>query len=134
VRSIGPAVQRFARQPDADKQLVNATSRETKLDPFKARINQRWNEGITDACVLQARGWTGGVRAVRPYVRRADQRFHPAAAPPSGEPGPLRVRSNAVLSNTVPQPEFRREGPEVGLLRQPGQPSAAGVVGEQRDC
>lgn len=53
--------------------------------------------------------------------------------PPSGEPGPLRVRSNAVLSNTVPQPECRREGPEVGLLRQPGQPSAAGVVGEQRD-
>ena len=62
-------VQRFAREPDVAKLLVKATSRDSKLDPFKPWINQRWNDGITDAAVLhaelQAQGWTGSVQAAR---------------------------------------------------------------------
>jgi hypothetical protein len=73
-------VQQFTRQPDVDKLLVKATSRETKLDPFKAWICQRWNEGITDACVPHACGWTGGVQAVRRHVRPF--RALAAASPP----------------------------------------------------
>lgn len=76
-------VRRFARQPDVDKLLVKATSRDSKLDPFKPWINQRWNQGITDAAVLhaglQAQGWTGSVQAVRRYIRPFRQR---TAAPP----------------------------------------------------
>ena len=76
-------VLRFAREPDVAKLLVKATSRESKLDPFKACINQRWNEGVTDAAALhaelQARGWTGSAQAVRRYVRPFRQL---AAAPP----------------------------------------------------
>jgi hypothetical protein len=118
VRSIGPAVQRFARQPDADKQLVKVTSRETKLDPFKARINQRWNEGITDACVLQARGWTGGVQAVRRYVR--PYRAMTATPPPQSAvpkarqitgwpPGvPQRRRAGTTGRDPGPLPAHRR--------------------------
>ena len=78
-------VQRFAREPDVAKLLVKATSRDSKLDPFKPWINQRWNEGITDAAALyaelQARGWTGSVQAVRRYVRPFRQL--PAAPPPA---------------------------------------------------
>lgn len=66
-------VQRFARQPDVEKLLVKATSRESRLDPFKPCLNQRWNDGITDAAALHAeitaRGFTGSVQAVRRYVR-----------------------------------------------------------------
>jgi transposase len=76
-------VQRFACEPDVDKLLVKATSRDSKLDPFKPWINQRWNDGITDAAALhaelQAQGWTGSVQAVRRYVRPFRQM---AAAPP----------------------------------------------------
>jgi transposase len=78
-------VQRFAREPDVEKLLVKATSRESVLDPFKPWINQRWNEGITDAAALhaelQAQGWTGSVQAVRRYVRPFRQL--PAAPPPA---------------------------------------------------
>jgi transposase len=89
-------VNRFAREPDASRLLVKATSRESKLDSFKAYINQRWNEGITSAAALHAelaaQGWTGSVQAVRRYVRQfrtADGRTrasgntrHAPAAPP----------------------------------------------------
>ncbi len=68
-------VNRFAREPGAARLLVKATSRESKLDPFKPYINQRWNEGITSAAALHAemtatQGWTGSVQAVERYVRQ----------------------------------------------------------------
>ena len=78
-------VRRFARQPDVNKLLVKATSRDSKLDPFKPWINQRWNQGITDPAALHAelrgQGWTGSVQAVRRYVRPF--RAQPAAPPPA---------------------------------------------------
>jgi len=68
-------VNRFAAQPDAARLLVKATSRESKLDPFKPYISQRWNQGITSAAALHAEmaatlGWTGNVQAVERYVRQ----------------------------------------------------------------
>ena len=85
-------VQRFAREPDVAKLLVKATSRDSKLDPFKPWINQRWNEGITDAAALhaelQARGWRGSVQAVRRYVRP----FRQLAAAPSPAPAVPKAR------------------------------------------
>jgi septal ring-binding cell division protein DamX len=94
-------VQRFARQSDVTKLLVKATSRETKLDPFKARINQRRNDGITSAAALhaepQANGWPGSARAVERYVRP----FRPmtAAPPPRPKaPSPKSRCSNATCT------------------------------------
>jgi transposase len=83
-------VSRFAREPGPAALLVRATGRDSKLDPFKAYINQRWNQGITDAAVLHAelaatQGWTGSVQAVRRYVRQfrtAGGQPAPAAPPP----------------------------------------------------
>src|SRR5579875_2140881 len=76
-------VQRFARQPDVEKLLVKATSRQTILDPFKPCLNQRWNDGITGTAALHAeiaaRGFTGSMQAVRRYVHPFRQM---AAAPP----------------------------------------------------
>jgi transposase len=68
-------VNRFAREPGPDALLVKATSRENKLDPFKAYINQRQNQGLTNAAALHAelaatQGWTGSVHAVERYVRQ----------------------------------------------------------------
>jgi transposase len=83
-------VSRFARAPAPAALLVRATGRDSKLDPFKAYINQRWNQGITDAAVLHAelaatQGWTGSVQAIRRYVRQfrtAGGQLAPAAPPP----------------------------------------------------
>jgi transposase/predicted transcriptional regulator len=90
-------VSRFARERDAAGLLVRATSRESKLDPFKPWIDRLLNEGLTSAVALHAEmaatlGWTGSLRAVQRYVRqfraadgrtRAGRTTRPApAAPP----------------------------------------------------
>jgi transposase len=87
-------VGRFAAEPDPQRLLAKATGRAGKLDPFKPWINQRWNEGLTNAAALHreitARGWTGSVQAVERYVRQfrgADGRGragrNPLQAPPA---------------------------------------------------
>jgi transposase len=95
-------VRRFAREPDVDKLLVKATSRDSKLDPFKPWINQRRNDGITDAAVLhaglQAQGWTGSVQAVRRYVRPFRQL---AAAPP---PAPAVPKTRQITGWLLSRP------------------------------
>jgi transposase len=86
-------VNRFAREPDPAALLVKATSRDSKLDPFKPWINQRWNQGLTSAVALHAemaatQGWTGSVQAVERYVRQfraADGRTRAGRA---GRPAP----------------------------------------------
>jgi transposase len=93
------AVNRFAREPGPAALLVKATSRESKLDPFKAYINHRWNDGITSAAALHAelaatQGWTGSVQAVERYVRQfrtADGRTRAGRNPrqaPASQPVP----------------------------------------------
>lgn len=69
--------------------MNGATGKESKLDPFKPYLHQRWNKGLTDATVLHAelqqRGFTGSVRTVRRYVapfRQAGAAPDPAPAVP----------------------------------------------------
>ena len=85
-------VQRFARAGSVDELLVKAINRESKLDPFKPYICQRWNEGVTDAAVLHAelqeRGWTGSGKTVRRYVAP----FRQAAAAPDPVPAVPKTR------------------------------------------
>jgi transposase len=85
-------VQRFARAATVDELLVKATSRESKLDPLKPCICQRWNEGVTDAAALHAelqeRGWAGSVKTVRRYVAP----FRQAAAAPDPAPAAPKTR------------------------------------------
>ena len=88
-------IGRFAAEADPQRLLVKATGRAGKLDPFKPWINQRWNEGLTNAAALHAEmaatlGWTGSVQAVERYVRQfrgADGRSragrNPLQAPPA---------------------------------------------------
>jgi transposase len=90
-------VSRFAREPDPAALLVKATGRDSKLDPFKAYIGQRQNQGITDAAVLHAelaatQGWTGSVQAVRRYVRQFRTAGGPATAARAGGPPPPKTR------------------------------------------
>jgi transposase len=100
-------VQRFARAASVDELLVNATNRESKLDPFKQYICQRWNEGITDAAALHAelqqRGWTGSDKTVRRYVAP----FRQALAAP--DPGPAVPKTRQITRWLLTHPDRLRE-------------------------
>src|SRR6185312_6481710 len=89
-------VHRYASQPDVAPLLVKATSRDSRLDPFKPWITRRWNEGVTSAAALHAEmaatlGWAGGLRAVQRYVaqfRPADGRTRAGRAARPAPPAP----------------------------------------------
>ena len=106
-------VQRFAREPDVAALLVKATSRDSKLDPFKPWISQRWNEGVTDAAILhaelQARGWRGSAQAVRRYVRPFRQL---AAAPP---PAPAVPKTRQITRWLLSRPDTLNDSEQAQL-------------------
>lgn len=103
---IGRAtVGRFTRAQNLEEVLFKSTHRTGTLDGFKSYLNQRWNEGCTNAGVLHAElqtlGWAGSVQSVRRYLHqfrgtppaptRPDPRqARPAPAAPA-PPKPRRV-------------------------------------------
>ena len=105
-------VLRFARAASADELLVKATSRENSLDPFKPYLNQRRDEGITDASVLhaglQARGWRGSAQAVRLYVR-------PFRQLPAAPPAPAMPKTRQITSWLLSRPAALDDGEQAQL-------------------
>ena len=108
-------VQRFARAASVDELLVNAMNRESKLDPFKPYICQRWNEGITDAAALHAelkeRGWTGSDKTVRRYVAP----FRQALAAP--DPAPAVPKTRQITSWLLTRPDRLRPEDQAQLAQ-----------------
>ena len=107
-------VNRFARERDATRLLVKATSRESKLDPFKPYINSRWNEGIASAAALHAemaanQGWTGNVQAVERYVRQ----FRTA----DGRTRAARAARPVPAASTVPDHKIRVRARNTGQIQ-----------------
>jgi transposase len=103
-------VNRFAAEADPGRLLVKATGRAGKLDPFKPWINQRWNEGLTNAAALHreitAQGWAGSVQAVERYVRqfrgtdgRSRAGRNPLQAPPVTPPPKTREVTRWLLTH-----------------------------------
>jgi len=96
-------VRRFARAASIDELLAEATGRESKPDPFRPYICQRWNEGLTDAAALyaelQQRGFTGSVRTVRRYVAP----FRQAATAP--DPAPAMPKTRQVTRWLLTRPD-----------------------------
>jgi transposase len=116
-------VDRFAREPDASRLLVKATSRESRLDPFKAHINQRWNEGITSAAALHAelaaaQGWTGSVQAVERYVRQfrtADGRTRAGRNPRQAPAAPPVPKTRQITRWLLTRPDHLDPDDQAGL-------------------
>jgi transposase len=114
---------RFAREPDPARLLVKATSRESKLDPFKAYIGQRWNEGITSAAALHAglaatQGWTGSVQAVERYVRQfrtADGRTRAGRNPRQAPAAPPVPKTRRITRWLLSRPDRLDPADQAGL-------------------
>jgi transposase len=66
-------VRRFANASCQQELLGKAEHRSTKLDPFIDLVNQRWNEGVTNAETITAElrtlGFKGDAQAVRRYLK-----------------------------------------------------------------
>jgi transposase-like protein len=146
-------VQRFARAASVDELLAGAMNRESKLDPFKQYICQRWNEGITDAAALHAELRLGRQREDRPALRgsvpaasrcarsragRAENPpDHPLAADPPRPPAPRRAGTAQPDQGTLPAhpgtgracQQLRRDDDRAD--RQPG-PGALAHCGRSR--
>jgi hypothetical protein len=65
-------VRRFANATCIEELLGKAEHRSTKLDPYIDLVNQRWNEGVTNAeaitAELRALGFKGDAQTVRLYL------------------------------------------------------------------
>jgi transposase len=86
-------IRRYAAAATPAALLVPAVTRPAGLDPFKAYLHHRWNEGATNARALHAEitalGFTGSDQQVRRYVRPFRQL--PAAPPPPATPKPRTI-------------------------------------------
>jgi transposase len=116
-------VHRYASQPDVAPLLVKATSRDSRLDPFKPWITRRWNEGVTSAAALHAEmaatlGWTGGLRAVQRYVaqfRPADGRTRAGRAARPAPPAPAIPKTRQVTRWLLTRPARLDPAGQAGL-------------------
>lgn len=91
-------VRRFAHADTVEELLTrNGTGRRPSiLEPFKPYLNQRWNEGCTNATALHAEitahGYRGGHNVVRQYLRQFRGTVT-IPAPPRRPPSVRRVVS-----------------------------------------
>jgi transposase len=96
-------VRRFARASDPDELLVNdwSSERPRLLDEHAPYLNQRWNQGCTDAAQLwreiRARGYRGSYTLVRDYL--APLRTSTAAAAPAPQPPKVRKVTGWIMSH-----------------------------------
>jgi hypothetical protein len=83
-------IRRYAAAATPAALLVPAVTRPAGLDPFKAYLHQRRNEGATSARALHAEitalGFTGSDQQVRRYVRPFRQLPPPPPPPPPPRP------------------------------------------------
>jgi transposase len=112
-----PTVRRFARAASADELFAGATGKESKLDPFRPYLHQRWNEGVTDATALHAelqqRGFTGCMRTVRRYVAP----FRQAAAAPDPAPAVPKNRQITRWLRSRPEHLHPEEQDQLSAIR-----------------
>jgi transposase len=92
-------VRRFADASCVEELLGKAEHRSTRLDPYIDLVNQRWNEGVTNAqtitAELRALGFKGDAQTVRRYLK-------PFRPPGAGRDPHRRMQAPAVPA--VPKP------------------------------
>jgi transposase len=93
--------------------MDGALGKGSKLDPFRAYLHQRWNEGVTDAavlhCELRQRGFAGSVRTVRRHLAP----FRGAAAAP--DPVPAVPKARQITRWLLSRPEHLQPGEQASL-------------------
>jgi transposase len=120
-------VRRFARAADLDELLAKTTNRITLLDPYQPYLNQRFNDGHTDAAALyreiRAQGYRGSPQTVRRYL----QPFRPTRTAPPPAPAAPKIREVVRWMLTKPDnldPEHQQQLDRI-LARSPHLAAAA---------
>ena len=85
-------VRKFARAATAGEVITGSSPRSSRLDRFAPYLQQRWDQGCTDAAQLfaeiQAHGYSGSARSARRYL----QPLRAALTAPALPPPPPTVR------------------------------------------
>ena len=85
-------VRKFARAATAEQVITGPSPRSSRLDRFAPYLQQRWDQGCTDAAQLfaeiQAQGYSGSKRSARRYL----QPLRAALTAPALPPPPPTVR------------------------------------------
>jgi transposase len=104
-RELNPGIQtvrRFANATCVEELLGKAEHRPTRLDPYIDLVNQRWNEGVTNAEAITAELRTLGFKGDAQTVRRYPQ--------------PLRLPGT---SRSHPDPNRRKTAPAAPAVPKP---------------
>ena len=96
-------VRRFAHASSIEELLAKSTCRGTLLDPFRAYLRRRFNDGITDAAVLYREILADGYRGSEQTVRRYLRPFRAARTAPPPVPDPPKVRHLTAWIMTDPE-------------------------------
>jgi transposase len=79
-------VRKFARATTAEQVITGPSPRSSRLDHFAPYLQQRWNEGCTEAAQLfaeiQAQGYSGSSRSARRYLQPLRTTLTAPALPP----------------------------------------------------
>ncbi|WP_017578718.1 ISL3 family transposase [Nocardiopsis valliformis] len=123
-------VVRYARATDPQELFRGQwQSRSSKVDPYKPYLDQRWDEGCTNAWKLfeevRERGYPGGYGMVRAYLKPQRSRAQPA--------GPKPPRAREVAGWIMCPPEVLDEEERLRLKHVAEQcPDLGSLVGHVR--
>lgn len=128
-------VRRFAHASSLDELLAKTAERASVLDGFTASLQQRWQQGCTDAAQLtkelQAQGYPGSDQTVRRWLRPF-RRGRPTPPPRPAVPT-VREVTGWILRrpDALDDHEAGQVAAGAGLLPAPGGgPRACGVRGD----
>ncbi|GLZ02481.1 transposase [Actinoplanes sp. NBRC 103695] len=119
-RRLGLDIQTVRRFADATstEQLLANTRRESLIDPYKAHLHQRWNDGCTDTAILHSeireQGFRGSVQTLRRYLQplrpiEDGTRRHLRAPSTPPAPKPRRVAKWIMSDPAKIRPEDQRK-------------------------
>lgn len=133
-------VRRFADATSIEQLLAN-TRRESLIDPYKAHLHQRWNDGCTDTAVLHAeireQGFRGSLQTLRRYLQplrpiEDGTRHHLRAPSTPPAPKPRRVAKWIMSDPAKIRPEDQRKLDAI-RQRSPALDTLAGHVHDFAD-
>ena len=114
-------VRQLARAATACEMIVGPRPRSSGQDHFAADLQQRWNQGCTDAALLHAeiaaQGYQGSKRPVRRYRQPLRATLTAPALPPP------TVRGSHPVDHQPPRPPHRGRDSQAGKDQGP-QPAA----------
>ncbi len=97
-------VRQLARAATPGQMIIGPRPRSSGQDHFAADLQQRWNQGCTDAALLHAEIAAQGYQGSKRPVRRYRQPLRATLTAPALPPPPPTVRGSHPVDHQPPRP------------------------------